>query len=73
MRMSSPWWVNTLPATGRAQLLLDLTLMAGSSIQQADPLAKVEIDLASHRVRVETDEDRETIESAVVEAGYATA
>ncbi len=40
------------------------------AIQQADPRALVEIDLASHRVRVETTEDRETIASAVVEAGY---
>jgi copper chaperone len=41
------------------------------AIKQADPKAGIEIDLASHRVRVETQEDRETIESAVTEAGYA--
>ena len=41
------------------------------AIQQADPQASVEIDLASHRVRVETAEDREMIESALTEAGYA--
>ena len=40
------------------------------AIKQTDPPALVEIDLASHRVRVETTEDRETIESAVAEAGY---
>ena len=40
------------------------------AIKQADPQASVEIDLASHRVRVETTEDCETIESAVAEAGY---
>lgn len=40
------------------------------AIKQADPKALVEIDLASHRVRVETTEDREAIESAVAEAGY---
>ena len=40
------------------------------AIKQADPQASVEIDLASYRVRVETTEDRETIESAVAEAGY---
>ena len=40
------------------------------AIKQADPQALVEIDLASHRVRVETTEDRETIESAVAESGY---
>ena len=41
------------------------------AIKNVDPKANVEIDLASHRVRVETAEDRETIESAVTEAGYA--
>ena len=41
------------------------------AIKQADPLAKVDIDLASHRVRVETAADRATIDSAVTEAGYA--
>jgi copper chaperone len=45
--------------------------MVTKAIKQADPKAGVEIDLASHRVRVETVEDRETIESAVTEAGYA--
>ena len=40
------------------------------AIKQTDPQALVEIDLASHRVRVETTEDRENIESAVAEAGY---
>ena len=42
------------------------------AIEQADPEAFVEIDLASRRVRVETTEDRETIESAVAEAVYVT-
>ena len=40
------------------------------AIKQTDPQAVVEIDLASHRVRVETTEDRETIAAAVAEAGY---
>ncbi len=40
------------------------------AIEQADPQDSVEVDLASHLVRVQTTEDRETIESAVVEAGY---
>ena len=43
------------------------------AIQQADPQAQVEIDLASHRVRVQTNKPRETIVSAVGEAGYAPA
>ena len=40
------------------------------AIKQTDPKAVVEIDLASHRVRVETTENRETIEAAVAEVGY---
>ena len=40
------------------------------AIKQADAQAVVKIDLASHRVRVQTTEDRQTIEAAVVEAGY---
>ena len=40
------------------------------AIKQADPQASVEIDLASHRVRVETTAARETIQSAIAEAGY---
>ena len=43
------------------------------AIKQTDPQASVEIDLASHRVRIGTTEDRETIESAVAEAGHAPA
>ena len=42
-----------------------------TAIKNADPKAHVQIDLASHRVRVETAEGRETIESAVTEVGYA--
>ena len=41
------------------------------SVKQTDPQASVEIDLASHSVRIEITEDRETIESAVAEASYA--
>ena len=44
--------------------------VVAKAIKQTDPQALVEIDLASHRVRVETTEDLETIEAAVVEAGY---
>ena len=40
------------------------------AIKQADPQASVEIDLASHRVRVETTAARETIQSAIAVAGY---
>ena len=41
------------------------------AVKQTDPQASVEIDLDRHRVSIETTEDRETIESAVAEAGYA--
>ena len=41
------------------------------AIKQADPQAAIEIDLAAHRVCVQTIEDRKTIEAAVAEAGYA--
>ena len=41
------------------------------AIKQADPQANVEIDLASHRVRIETAADGAAIQSAVTEAGYA--
>ena len=40
------------------------------AIKQIDPQASVEIDLASHRVCVETAEDRKVIEAAVTAAGY---
>lgn len=40
------------------------------AIKQADPQAAIEIDLATHRVCVQTTEDRQTIEAAVVGAGY---
>ena len=43
------------------------------AIKSADPQAQIEIDLASHRVRVQTREARETIVSAIGEAGYAPA
>lgn len=43
------------------------------AIKQADPKATVEIDLPSHRVRVQTTESRDHIESAVKESGYTPA
>ena len=43
------------------------------AIQLADPQAQVEIDLASHRVRVQTSKTRETIVAAMGEAGYVPA
>ncbi len=43
------------------------------AVQQADPLAKVAIDLKAHKVQVETAEDREAIVASLCEAGYEPA
>lgn len=43
------------------------------AIQSADPQAQIEIDLASHRVRVQTTQSREAVVAAVQLAGYAPA
>ena len=40
------------------------------AVMQADPAAKVEVDLARHKVRVATGEDRATVAAALSEAGY---
>lgn len=40
------------------------------TIKQVDPDATVDIDLPTHKVRVQTDEGRETVASALAEAGY---
>jgi copper chaperone len=40
------------------------------SVQAVDSSAKVEVDLASKKVRVETGADIDKVKSAVVEAGY---
>ena len=40
-----------------------------NAIKQADPQAAIDIDLTTHRVRVQTNETRQTIEAAVAEAG----
>ena len=41
------------------------------TVQAVDPAAKVEIDLPGHKVRVESSEDRNTLATALAEAGYA--
>lgn len=43
------------------------------AIQSADPQAQIEIDLASHRVRVQTTQSRAAVVAAVQLAGYAPA
>lgn len=66
------------PSLGTPVLELTLPTMTCShcvsvvtkAIKQTDPQASIDIDLASHRVRVETTEDRESIASAVAKEGY---
>jgi len=40
------------------------------SIHQLDPAAKVEVDLAQHRVDVQSQLARERLAEAIVDAGY---
>jgi copper chaperone len=40
------------------------------SVQAVDGNAKVDVDLASKKVRVETSADLNAVKSAIVEAGY---
>lgn len=42
-------------------------------VQQADPKARVTVDLPTHRVQVETAQPREAIAAVLVEAGYPPA
>jgi len=44
-----------------------------TAIEHLDPLAKVEIDLPSHRVRVDTTRERKVVEAVLAEVGYASA
>ena len=39
--------------------------------QAADPGALVQVDLASHTVKVETSQSRESLAAALAKAGYA--
>jgi copper chaperone len=40
------------------------------AIKAVDPKAKVDIDLAKQKVRVDTEEDRDAIAGALEDAGY---
>lgn len=40
------------------------------AIQQLDPQARVAIDLATHRVSIESSESRERIVEVIADAGY---
>ena len=43
------------------------------TVKKLDPLAKVDIDLAHKKVKVESSHDRARIAAALAEAGYAPA
>lgn len=43
------------------------------TIHRIDPQAKVEVDLAGKKVKVESSEDRARLAAALAEAGYPTA
>ncbi len=43
------------------------------TVRELDALAKVEVDLGSKTVRIETNQDRATLAQALDEAGYPTA
>ena len=47
--------------------------MVTKTVKALDPNAKVEVDLASKKVMVESTEDRETLAAALTEAGYPAA
>jgi copper chaperone len=40
------------------------------AVKETDPQARVEIDLATKKVRIDTVRDRATIEQALAQAGY---
>ncbi|RQP21814.1 heavy-metal-associated domain-containing protein [Piscinibacter terrae] len=40
------------------------------AVQTVDPQAKVDVDLGSHTVRVETTRDEKAVAAALTEAGY---
>ena len=40
------------------------------AVKAVDPRARVDVDLASHKVRVESAQAREALAAALVEAGY---
>jgi copper chaperone len=43
------------------------------TVRRIDPSARVEADLPTHRVRIETTEPPERLEAALAEEGYAPA
>lgn len=59
----------TLPTMTCAHCMRTVTETA----QRVDPQAKVEIDLPSHRVRIQSAADAEAFTTALTEEGYAPA
>ncbi|MBN8750720.1 MAG: heavy-metal-associated domain-containing protein [Variovorax sp.] len=47
--------------------------MVTRAVKGLDSQAKVDVDLPTKKVRVETSEDRDTVAATLAEAGYATA
>jgi copper chaperone len=43
------------------------------AVQQLDPAATIEIDLPSHRVRIDSDRDAQSLRAALAEEGYEAA
>jgi copper chaperone len=43
------------------------------AVTAADPAAKVQADLATHRVQIDTTADREAVVASLTEAGYQPA
>lgn len=43
------------------------------AVKQLDPQARIEVDLPSHTVKVDSAEDRQSLAQALAEAGYPTA
>lgn len=43
------------------------------ALKQADPQARVEVDLATKKVKVESSQDRQALAGALAEAGYPPA
>jgi len=41
------------------------------AVRALDPVAKVEVDLADHAVRIESGKPREVFKNAILEAGYS--
>lgn len=40
------------------------------AVREVDPQARVDVDLPSHKVRVQTDQPRDKVVAALTEAGY---